>query len=83
MKTVPVREVILIVVIVAIVFFILGYYRGVDDTMSAGLKIFRELLDREKIKFDIDDQMIKNLYTQYKETINGCLFVQNASIYSN
>jgi len=54
----------------------LGYAKGTADTISWGVHIVWALMEKEKLTFDIDEEMITQGILQYKNNIGGCLFAE-------
>lgn len=67
---------------------LIGYGVGVMAGLSWSFDKAMILLDKQGIKINFDENMLRVGLTQYKENIGGCLFVDsinktNASLYLN
>lgn len=72
--------VIMACVIAGSIFYGIGYMNGVYSTYNYGFKILERLMELKKINIDIDWDMLKLGIQQYKNNINGCLFIDNSVI---
>jgi len=80
MNTVFVKKVAAVFIIGLLAGLILGYgsgyAKGAGDTISWGIKVASALMERDKINIEFDEDMIETAILQYKNNINGCLFIE-------
>ena len=72
--------VIMACVIAGSILYGVGYAMGIHDTYNYGFKILQRLMELKKVNIDIDWDMLKLGVQQYKNNINGCLFIDNSVI---
>lgn len=76
------KRLVFAIVLLCVLSFAGGYSLGVKNTIDYGIDVILKLMEKDKITFEIDEQMIKDGIFQYRERLNSCLFLegQNASI---
>ena len=57
-----------------------GMTYGTTKTIKFFINLAFELMNRDKIHVEIDEDMIINGLLQYQNNIQGCLFLENAPI---
>ena len=70
------KTIVVLIIIIGSVCFVIGFGLGVDSTMKWVIKVGFALMEKEKINIDVDENMILIGINQYKNNINGCLFIE-------
>jgi len=74
---------VLIVGILILIAFAIGYMSGVKSTIHWGVMVVDRLMEKQKLNISIDTTMIETAVLQYQEQIGGCLFIQDAPLFNN
>ncbi len=69
---------ILIIIIVGLIFFTLGYVVGYGSAINWAVNVFEGLMDEGYIELDIDEAFLKKGIWQYQGQIGGCLFANKS-----
>jgi len=52
-----------------------GFTKGAETSIKWGVNVAGELIKRDKLNIEFDEQMITDAVMQYRNRIDGCLFV--------
>ena len=74
------KTVVILIIIIGLMFFGIGFAYGVDSTMKWVMKVGFALMEKEKINIDVDKGMILRGIQQYKTHIGGCLFLKDEAV---